>query len=374
MPGSRLCSLERKPGLLRLFYGSEEALNALSERLASVFEDVETEGGLSLDVRRKLVGGSGGSQVLWTLGLLAFIIFTGLAVERLFLAASGRMRSQMIDAALPGRLQIFGIIFSRLILDVTGIFVHMAVTFLLYFSVFGRESISTIVSSSIIVSYYFRLVLLAARYITSPDDPRSRPMPVSDADARFLHHWLVLISTSILPSATASLALAQAGANRELILLTCSTAGPTVSLLLVVMIFRSRKRVAHAICPSKGAAQTFSFFLAERCAAKGDLLGELSGFLPNDEQRYSRVSGNVGGRTSSNGMAGKLGTGPSTACPLPIGPKSNIFSALIPVDWTSCFLSPILFGEKRLESVSTGVSSGCCAGAMCRESLTIMLA
>lgn len=257
---------ERRPALVTLFYGALETLDSLSARFTALFKAADVEGGLTHDQWAKLVGGTGGERLAWMLFLLVAILLTGLSAERAFLSVSRRMGSRMFSVSSPGKLQSVGAALYRLIIKATGIFVYMAVTFLLYFAIFGRGATSVIISSSLIMSYYLRLIVLAARFITSPDDPLVRPLPLSDADAQFLFRWISLISASTIPSTTLSFSLKQAGAGRELVLLTYSMAGPIMSLLLILMIFGSRKRVAHAICSPAEVADMGSFSLAARCA------------------------------------------------------------------------------------------------------------
>ena len=74
-------------------------------------------------------------------------------------------------------------------------------------------------------------------------------MALSDSDARLLYRWIVGIALAVSPAAMLGLALQKSGAGRELFMLSYASAGPIVSILLAIMIWKIRHRVGKAICP-----------------------------------------------------------------------------------------------------------------------------
>jgi small-conductance mechanosensitive channel len=105
-----------------------------------------------------------------------------------------------------------------------------------------------------------------ARLVASPGAPELRLVVMSDADSRFLYTWIVVISASVVPGSALALALQKSGASRDLFLFVYSTAGPIVSVLLSVMIWQVRARVARVICPLGEPGSIPAWLLRQRCA------------------------------------------------------------------------------------------------------------
>jgi len=237
----------KERGIALVFYEAQGALTALTDRLSGIIARAHTSA--ESDVWEELVGGKGLEGFLKAMALLILIIFLGWAAERLLLLKTERLRDRLLEAVPQGVWEKAAIFLSRLILCSLGLGVYVLVTFLAHLIIFGQGQTAYLVSSFLIATYYFRLIEMAARLITSPKFPGLRLVNMSDSDARFLYNWMTWITASVIPAVALALALQKSGANRELFLFVYSTAGPIMSILLSVMIWQLRHRVARVICP-----------------------------------------------------------------------------------------------------------------------------
>ena len=200
------------------------------------------------------------------MALLVLIIFVGWATERLLLLKTERIRRQLLKEIPHGGWGKAGNLISRLILDSFGLGVYVLVTFLADFIIYGQRQTAYLVSSAIIVTYYFRLIELTVRLITSPKAPELRLLLMSDSDARFLYKWIIGMTAAVFPVTALAVALQKSGASRELYLFVYSTAGPIISILFAVMIWQVRHRVARVICPLGDPGSIPAWLLRQRCA------------------------------------------------------------------------------------------------------------
>jgi len=147
-----------------------------------------------------------------------------------------------------GKLQFFGRLLSRILLDALGVGVYVLTTFILFAMIFqeGKPSYE-IVSVYLVVSYYIMAFLFGARIIFSPQAASLRLFPMEDRDASFMYNWVVRIVLIVGIITGASLILRNFNVSNQLYLMTYSSAGAVVILALVVMIWQSRKRVTQAI-------------------------------------------------------------------------------------------------------------------------------
>ncbi len=254
----------KETGLVLAFFASQRALSALSDQIGGIISGAHTSA--ETDVWEKLVGGRGSAPFLTSLGLLVLIVLVGWAAERLLLRKTERLRSQLLEAIPRGGWEKAGILLSRLLLDSLGIAVYALVTFAACSILYWERQAAYLVSSGVIVSYYFRIIEMAARLITSPKAPELRLVIMSDADASLLYRWIIGITASVAPGAALALALQKSGASRELFLFVYSTAGPIMSVLIAVMIWQIRLRVAAAICPLGEPDSTSARLLRQRCS------------------------------------------------------------------------------------------------------------
>ena len=256
--------LGRDRGLALVFFAAQRALSGLSDELGGIIAGAQTTA--ETIVWDKLVGGRGLDQLLKAMALLVLIIFVGWATERLLLLKSERIRRQLLEEIPHGGWEKAGNLLSRLMLDCVGLGVYVLVTFLADFIIYGQRQTAYLVSSAIIVTYYFRLIELTVRLIASPKAPELRLMLISDSDARFVYRWIIGMTAAVGPVTALAVALQKSGASRELYLFVYSTAGPIISILFAVMIWQVRHRVAKVICPLGDPGSIPAWLLRQRCA------------------------------------------------------------------------------------------------------------
>ncbi|NLI80311.1 MAG: mechanosensitive ion channel family protein [Deltaproteobacteria bacterium] len=254
----------RDTGFTAAFYGAQKALSALYDQLA--WSIAHAHAPTESEVWGKLLGGGGLVHLLGDLALLFCIVLLGWGLESLLLLKSEKFRSRLLERIPQGVGEKAGIFLSRGMLTALGLGVYVLVTFLGYFVLFGRRQTGEILPATLIMTYYFRAIQWAARLIASPRIPELRLVNLSDPDARFLYKWMLWITASVVPTSTLALALHKSGAPRELVLLVYSSAGPIMSLIISVMIWRVHRRVATAICPTGDMGDIPKNPLLRKCA------------------------------------------------------------------------------------------------------------
>ena len=232
------------------FFEGEKAFSRAQDRLVSFFtkptSTIDTrEWGAAFD---NLNSGRGFGHLVLTLFISALFVFVGLAVEWLVRRSTENLRREVLDAASLGRLHFLGRVLSRLLLNVLGMGTYILATFVLWAIFYDDgEPGFAIISFVLLPSYYIRFFILAANLILSPAAPALRLFPLPDEDAKFLYRWTIaIVVTSIVIADIAYLFLG-AGIGQESFLFIYSLSGLSVSFLVVVVIWQSRRRVARAI-------------------------------------------------------------------------------------------------------------------------------
>jgi len=250
-----------------LFFQAEQALSSLHKRLSGIMGGAEAEADNLPRIWFRLTGGKGARQFLLTLVFLVGIVLGGLAVEKLVLRATTGIRDGLLKARPLAKLEKAGLIISRLFLDALGVVTYVLITFLLFVACYDRgEPGYLIVAHALIASYYFRFIMLGARVLISPKMPGLRLVPLTDSDARFAYRWFILIAAFCLPTAVVSTVIRRIGGGAELSMFIYSCAAPIITVLLVVMIWSSRRRVAEVICPAPDRGTEPAGLLRARCA------------------------------------------------------------------------------------------------------------
>jgi len=251
-PSERPASLMigRESPIGRLFMAATEGVSSGLERLrTSSLRAAESAGTLS-SAFETITGGQGAGQLVMSVVSLLAIIGAGFLAERLFLRATEGIRHQFVTAAPLGRLQKLGLVISRMLLEAVGIALYVLVTFLLFVLAYDKADAGySLVSLYLIGSYYFKILMFAAKVILAPRAPGLRLFPLGDEDARFLYRWMLRMFVAAVVIAPGSAVFKEAGVSQELFSLMYCTGGVTIILLLIVMISQSRRRVALAICP-----------------------------------------------------------------------------------------------------------------------------
>jgi len=104
--------------------------------------------------------------------------------------------------------------------------------------------------------------------VLAPRAPGLRLFPLGDEDARFLYRWMLRMFVAAVVIGPGSAVFKEAGVSQELFCLMYCTGGVTIILLLIAMIWQSRRRVALAICPERdpgaGSATSLRTTFAKR--------------------------------------------------------------------------------------------------------------
>jgi small-conductance mechanosensitive channel len=219
------------------------------DQIASFFS-TEREGAVKWDaIINRLSGGKGLNHLFLTVLIGLGVIACGIAIERLVRRLTGNLREQILTSVSLGRLQQAGRFITRLLLNALGVAVYILVTFTLLILIFRQEDAGYwIVSSLLVSSYYVAVIMFAARIIMAPATPALRLLPLQDRDAKFLYRWIVQISIVAAVFVTCGIIFLNAGRSEALYNLFFIVSGLSVSILMIVMIWQSRHRVAEAIC------------------------------------------------------------------------------------------------------------------------------
>jgi small-conductance mechanosensitive channel len=232
-----------------IFHELADGTAMVADRIGSFLSSDKSGSLIRGAILRRLSDGKGLGRLLLTVFIGFVLIACGLLVERLVLRLTEDFRKQVLTAVTLGKLQTLGRLISRLLLDALGVGAYMLTTFILFILIFRQEEAGYwIVSEFLIVSYYFLGIRFAAKVIMSPAAPALRLLPLEDRDAKFLYRWIVRISLVAAILITPSLIFMRVGRSQELFNLFFIASGLSVVILMVVMIWQSRQRVAEAIC------------------------------------------------------------------------------------------------------------------------------
>ncbi len=239
-----------KGGIPGLFDRTHQNILNLTQQVAAIIGAAAHPAGGWSALVYKLTDGDDGAALAWIVLYLVLTIAGGVLAERLFLKSIGALRRQLLESVTLGRARKAGRIFSRILLDALGVGVFILASFLVFEIFFGGDRPGySFASPALIVLYYIRIIAFFARVLFSPAAPALRLAPMSDANARFLHRWIVAMTSVAGFFAALSMMMANVGINRPLVLLAYSGAGMGVSVMLLIMIWQGKRQVADAISP-----------------------------------------------------------------------------------------------------------------------------
>jgi len=242
---------KRRPSKISTsFYGAARSIAVVLSRIENILTGEEKDSGSGQwgDAVAKLSGGKGAPYFFGTVASLAAIIALGLVLRWLFRRTTSDIQENLLKAVRLGKLQFFGRVLSRALLEAMGIGVYVLATFIIFVMFYEQGKASyVIVSTYLIVSYYIMAFAFGARIIFSPQAAALRLFPMQDRDASFLYKWILLITVIAGFFAGASAIFYNLSVSRPLYLLTYGLAGIVVILAIVIMIWHSRKRVGQAI-------------------------------------------------------------------------------------------------------------------------------
>jgi len=235
----------------QLFHKLTLGVSNVFDQIASFFSSSSEEEGLVnwQTIFKRLSGGLGVGHIILTLLIGLAIIVGGVLCERLITRLTANIQEQILTSVPLGKLQRIGQFLSRLLLELLGFGAYILTTFFLLIIFYRQEEPAYwIISEILIASYYVKAIIFAAIVIMAPKKPALRLLPLQDRDAKFLYHWIFRISLVAAIFITPGIILLSAGRSQELYDLFFIASGLSVSILMMVMIWQSRNRVAEAIC------------------------------------------------------------------------------------------------------------------------------
>jgi hypothetical protein len=179
---------EERGRRLAIFYRFADAAAAVLKRIGSVFSSAAERSDHWDETINRLSGGKGSSHLLGTLFGTALIIVCGLILKMLFVRSTRGIRKQLLQTMHLGKLEFFGRVLSRMLLNATGVAIYVLTTFILFVLVYEKGEPGYLIAAVyLIVSYYILLFAFAATVIFAPAAPGLRLFPLQDIDAVFLH-------------------------------------------------------------------------------------------------------------------------------------------------------------------------------------------
>jgi small-conductance mechanosensitive channel len=248
---------------LAVFYRFAEAAAVVLKRIGLVFSGVAERSDHWDDAVTKLSGGKGAYHLMGTLFGTALIVVCGLILKMLFVWATSGVRKQLLQTMHLRKLEFFGRVLSRMLLNAAGVAIYVLTTFILFVLVYEKGEPGYLIAAVyLIVSYYIMFFAFATTSIFAPAAPGLRLFPLQNIDAVFLHRWIVGITFIATVVAGTDIILLRSGISKELYLLIYSGAGAIVILTLMIMIWQSRSRVAQALAGDNDEKDTFGRRLA----------------------------------------------------------------------------------------------------------------
>jgi small-conductance mechanosensitive channel len=253
----------RESRLAAFFSRLADNASALLKKLSGFFTAAEGETDDLGVAWQKLTGGRGSGRLVLALFSLFGILAAGFLTRKLFSQATRDIHDRLMTSVRLGRLEFLGRVLSRLVLEALGLGVFAAVTFVLFVLFYKKGDPGyELVSVYLIVSYYLLLFASIARIVFAPDAPSLRLFPMQDTEAAFFYRWILYIASGAAIITGASDVFGALGAGRQLFLLFYSLGGAYVTIALIVLIWRSRKKVAEIILPRGTEAAPGSLRLA----------------------------------------------------------------------------------------------------------------
>jgi len=235
-------------GFSVLFLDGIRAISHAQEKLKAFFSASHGKKGEWKAAFDNLNQGRGTGHLLTTILVTATLIMIGLVTERLFKKPLSVIMDQVLENPGVGRIRFVGRVASNLVLNLFGFGVYVLTTFLLCALIYKEADAGYLMVSAILLaSYYAKFFILTADFGLAPSVPALRIFPLKDEDAVFLYHWTIKLTVAGIGFATVAYLFKFSGIGNDLFHLLYGVSGLAVNLLLIMMIWRSRKRVALVI-------------------------------------------------------------------------------------------------------------------------------
>ena len=243
---------------LDLFYRFADKASVVLKKIGSVLSVAHERSEQWDRAIKKLSAERGTSHLVGILFATALIIAAGLILKWLFVRATRAVRNQLLETVHLGRLEFFGRVLSRMLLNAAGVIIYALTTFILFVLFYRKGEPGYLIAGVyIVVSYYILAFAFAATTIFAPAAGGLRLFPLQERDAAFLHRWIIGITIIAGTVTGTAIILLRAGISNQLYMLIYSWAGALVILALVIMIWQSRQRVAEGLIGENQGKNTF---------------------------------------------------------------------------------------------------------------------
>ena len=177
------------------------------------------------------------------------LVFAGaFGVQCLFWLYTASTRRRLATKQNIGWSAKIGALSLRALLDLTSIVVFVGAT-LIFFYVFLDRSIGQRVFTAAYLAAFVisQAAYLVSRFILAPHTPTLRLLPLSDAAAEYLHHWIMaFVVVTIFGLITCDMYHLY-GASGVNYFIAVTLVGSLITIMLVIMVLYKRKAVAAAL-------------------------------------------------------------------------------------------------------------------------------
>lgn len=242
------CTVERG-SIDLLFSETEQKSNLFIDRLGVLFSAAIRSAPRELPAAYdRLTEGKGMPRLLQMMLELAAIIAFGVLLVWLVYRLTSGFRSKIMEPVHLGtwyRIRS-GILF--MLFDLLYLLTYLAATFFLFVPFFNQgQPDYVLISNYLIVTYLIAMAMFLNGTVLRPEFPTIRLLPLNDRDAAFLYRWIVAALGVTFLFVRTTRVLGLMGLSQPLFLVMFGLSGLTLPGILIVMILRSRERVAHAI-------------------------------------------------------------------------------------------------------------------------------
>ncbi|MEN8199790.1 MAG: mechanosensitive ion channel family protein [Thermodesulfobacteriota bacterium] len=233
------------------FYQAVESSHQLADRLQEQLAGLQHLPREMLHIWQKVGAGHSSIYPFILLAQIGLVILAGAFLEKFF-----RNRLQPVYDSLCSsspdwfvyKLLHIGL---RVLLEALFLLVFILLTFSLYVLIFPEKGIAaSIASNYLLAAYYIKILFFLVTVFLSPRRATLRILPFSDHAAKFLFIWSVSICSAEILLARSGVIMRKAGADQGVVLAMTGLIVISTTLMLIIMIMRSRQRVADTLCPA----------------------------------------------------------------------------------------------------------------------------
>ncbi len=232
----------------------EENLANLYRRSTVMLAGIPELSSLGSFVVEKLTAGKPGSHFWWVLLFMAVIFIGAGFVEWLFRRLFTRLGQLAHGGEIETTVDRLCVAGLRMVIDLFAIGVFVLAAFCIYFALYDEhEATNALISAIFWGVVAFRLVLVLADALFSPEEEKSRLLPLDDAAAKHGYRRTLLITVLIVIAFQVGNLLIRYGLAEGPTLAEGAISSLIVLTAIVVMIWRDRMTVAAMILPREAS-------------------------------------------------------------------------------------------------------------------------